>query len=102
MVAMGMGTVNCICDLMVTILPIPIIMRLNMPYRQRIGVTVLLSMGFVVTVAGIFRTFYTWKALYGNYDATWYAYPLWICAAVEIDLAVVSTPAPRLTRTDKR
>lgn len=26
-----------------------------------------------------------------SWDTTWYSYPLWICAAIEIDLAVVGT-----------
>lgn len=84
------GVINCVSDLMLTVLPIPIIWRLNMPLRQRLGVVVLLSVGFLVTIAGIIRTFYIWKALVDTYDETWYSYPLWICAAAEIDLAVVS------------
>ena len=31
-----------------------------------------------------------------TWDQTWYAYPLWICAAVEIDLAVLCACAPTL------
>lgn len=97
LVTLVAGVINCVSDLMVTVLPIPIIMRLNMPMKQRIGVTVLLSVGVIVTIAGIIRTYYIWKALVDTYDETWYSYPLWICAAIEIDLAVVcsspSTPA---------
>ena len=90
------GSINCFCDLLTTLLPIPIVMRLQMPKRQRVGVCVLLCMGLVVTVAGIFRTYYIWKSLVDSYDETWYAYPLWIAAAVEIDLAVVSASCPKM------
>jgi hypothetical protein len=31
-----------------------------------------------------------------SYDETWYAYPLWIAAAVEVDLAVITACAPAL------
>ncbi|QDS68636.1 hypothetical protein FKW77_001626 [Venturia effusa] len=62
--------------------------------RQRIGVIILLSLGFVVTIAGVTRTFFIWKSLIASYDETWYAYPLWIAAAVEVDLAVICACAP--------
>lgn len=81
---------SCMAELLCTCLPIPIIMRLHMPLRDRIGVVVLLSAGIIVTIAGILRTVFIWQALIGTYDESWHTYPLWICAAVEIDLAVVS------------
>jgi hypothetical protein len=61
-----------------------------MPRRQKYAVALLFSMGIIVTVAGIVRTYYIYVSLIGEYDQTWYAYPLWIAAAVEIDLGVVS------------
>lgn len=67
-----------------------------MPLKQRLGVCVLLGLGIIVTVAGVIRTYYIWKALMDSYDETWFAYPLWICAAVEIDLAVLCACAPTL------
>jgi hypothetical protein len=60
-----------------------------MPRRQRFAVAVLFGLGLIVTVAGIVRTWYIYRSLFGEYDQTWYAYPLWIAAAVEIDLGVV-------------
>lgn len=86
---MAAGVMSCMADLLCTILPVPIIMRLHMPLRDRIGVCVLLSAGIVVTIAGVLRTVFIWNALVTTYDESWATYPLWICAAVEIDLAVV-------------
>ncbi|KAK5127286.1 hypothetical protein LTR08_004449 [Meristemomyces frigidus] len=51
-------------------------------------------MGLVVTIAGVIRTYFIWKSLMDSYDETWFAYPLWIAAAVEIDLAVICACAP--------
>lgn len=84
------GIISCVADFLCTILPIPVVLRLRMPLRQRIGVCVLLSAGIVVTVAGVIRTYFIWKSLIATYDETWFTYPLWICAALEIDIAVVS------------
>ncbi|KAK4958652.1 hypothetical protein LTR28_005415, partial [Elasticomyces elasticus] len=87
-VTLWAGVINCISDLLVTVLPIPIVMRLQMPLKERLGVVVLLSLGFAVTVAGVVRTYFIWWSLIKSWDETWFAYPLWIAAAVEIDLAV--------------
>lgn len=88
---LGIGIVNCFIDLLVTVLPIPLVRKLQMPLQQRIGVMILLSMGLLVVVAGIVRTYYIWKGLIASYDETWYTFPLWIAAAVEINLGVVRT-----------
>lgn len=63
---LGGGIANSITDLWTTILPIPIVMRLQMPLRQRIWVCILLSMGVIVTIAGSVRTYYTWKRFVVN------------------------------------
>jgi hypothetical protein len=108
------GVISCVLDLLTTSLPIPMIMRLQMHPWQRAGAFVLLSLGFIVTVAGIIRygkhsnadsaplliswlsTYYIWKSLVLSYDETWFAYPLWIAAAVEVDLAIITACAPAL------
>lgn len=71
-------------------------MKLKLPLRQRIGVLILLSLGFVVTAAGIVHTYFIWRALIDTYDVSWYTYPLWIAAAVEIDLGLLCACAPAL------
>ena len=86
--------INCVSDLLTTVLPIPIVARLQMPVKQRVGVCILLCLGFTVTIAGVVRTYFIWKSLIAQYDEPWYAYPLWIAAAVEIDLAVICACAP--------
>lgn len=84
------GVVNCVADLLCTVLPIPVVLSLRMPLRQRVGVCFLLSAGIVVTIAGVVRTYFIWKSLIATYDESWFTYPLWISAALEIDIAVVS------------
>ncbi|KAL6712563.1 hypothetical protein ACN47E_000440 [Coniothyrium glycines] len=90
------GIINCVADFATTVTPIPLIMGLHMPRRQRLAVAVLFGLGIVVTVAGVVRTWYIYRSLIGEYDQTWYAYPLWIAAAIEIDLGVICASAPVL------
>jgi hypothetical protein len=67
-----------------------------MPLRQRLAVALLFGMGIIVTVAGIIRTWFIYRSLFNEWDATWYSYPLWIAAAIEIDLGVVSITSSHL------
>ncbi|EME48664.1 hypothetical protein DOTSEDRAFT_67641 [Dothistroma septosporum NZE10] len=90
------GILNCCADLLTTILPIPLVVRLKMPVRQRFGVCMLLCLGVLVTVAGIVRTYYIWQSLINSWDETWFSYPLWICATIEIDVGVICACAPAL------
>ncbi|KAK5171718.1 uncharacterized protein LTR77_003354 [Saxophila tyrrhenica] len=91
---LGAGVVNTVSDLWVTIVPIPLIMQLRMPLKQRMGVCVLLCLGMIVTIAGALRTYFTWKSLMDSWDETWHAYSLWICAAVELDIGLICSCAP--------
>lgn len=95
-VMLGGGIVSTFSDFMTVVLPIPIVMGLQMPFWQRIGVCVMLCLGVVVTIAGSLRTYYTWKSLIASWDETWYAYPLWIAAAVENDVGVICACGPAL------
>ncbi|EOA81748.1 uncharacterized protein SETTUDRAFT_98807 [Exserohilum turcica Et28A] len=90
------GIINCIADLLTTITPIPLVLSLQMPLNQRLAVTFLFGIGLLVTAAGVVRTWYIYRSLFNEYDQTWYAYPLWIAAAVEIDLGVICASAPVL------
>ncbi|USP82307.1 hypothetical protein yc1106_09581 [Curvularia clavata] len=90
------GIINCVADLLTTVTPIPLVMSLQMPLRQRMAVALLFGMGLLVTAAGVVRTWYIYRSLFNEYDQTWYAYPLWIAAAVEIDLGVICASAPVL------
>jgi hypothetical protein len=54
-VTLANGIVNTIADALTTALPIPMILRLKMRPMQKAGVISLLGLGFIVTIAGIFR-----------------------------------------------
>lgn len=88
-VILAAGTINCWADMLCTLVPFPLIIKLRIPQRQRIGICALMSMGFLVTAAGALRTYYIFKGLISSYDETWNTYPLWIWAAIGVDLAVV-------------
>lgn len=84
------GIVNTVADAMVTMAPIPLILRLRMDKKDQIGVLVLLSLGVFVTLAGIVRTYYIWLALVHSQDSSWFSYPLFVAATVEVDVGIVN------------
>jgi len=84
------GALLTVMDFVVNILPLPIVARLNVVFRQRLAATVLLSLGTIATAAGIVREVYVYRAFLGTKDSTWGALPLWICADVEIYVGLVS------------
>ncbi|KAF2429363.1 hypothetical protein EJ08DRAFT_573853, partial [Tothia fuscella] len=90
------GIANTIADLLVVLLPIPLIARLDIQPRRRVGAILLVSLGFVVCIAGAIRSYYTWLSLIHSYDETWETYGVWLSAAVEIDLGVICACAPAL------
>ncbi|KAH5690820.1 hypothetical protein HBI23_013520 [Parastagonospora nodorum] len=90
------GIISCVADFITTITPMPLVMGLRMPRQQRLAVGFLFGLGIIVTIAGIVRTWYIYRSLFNEWDQTWYSYPLWIAAAVEIDLGVICASAPVL------
>jgi hypothetical protein len=84
------GALLTVMDFVVNVLPLPIVARLNVVFRQRLAATVLLSLGTIATAAGIVREVYVYRAFLGTSDSTWGALPLWICADVEIYVGLVS------------
>ncbi|KAK3676586.1 hypothetical protein LTR78_003360 [Recurvomyces mirabilis] len=57
------GIINLFNDFLCAVIPIPLVMNLHMPLKQRVGVCVLFGLGFVVIVAGSVRTYFICKSV---------------------------------------
>jgi hypothetical protein len=88
------GILNIIFDFLAVLIPIPVVMKLNLPIRQRIIVSMLFGAGFVVCLAGVVRTVYMYRVTDGYYDVTWDAFPVWLSTAVELYIGIVCTSIP--------
>jgi hypothetical protein len=91
------GAVKTFTELVITTLPIPIVLNLTMHKNQKIAIAILLGVGYLVTVAGIVRTYYTYRVFFTTYDETWMQYPAFLASAVENNLAVVRAILTRST-----
>lgn len=81
------GVLNGVMDLAVTFLPLPLVRKLKMPRKQRLGIMVLFGLGFLVSIVGIVRTVFQYRTV-TQFDETWESYPLWIVVMVEIFVMV--------------
>ncbi|EFR03645.1 integral membrane protein [Nannizzia gypsea CBS 118893] len=84
------GTIiNIVTDLLVVVLPIPTVMGLKLPYRQRIILALLFGAGFAVCIAGTFKIYFLYKYNI-SHDKTWASYPVWISGTIELYLGVIA------------
>jgi len=74
-------------------MPIPLVMRMNIPKRRKYGAAVLLSIGYIVLIIAIIRLFYIYKMLH-SYDGTWTQYPAFLSGSVESHLGVFCSCIP--------
>jgi hypothetical protein len=94
------GIVNTFNDFCVVMIPIPIVLKLRLPLRQRILCAMLFGAGFIVCFAGAVRIYFFYK-LNTTYDKTWLLYPTWICGTLELYLGIVSTSPPSQDLTNE-
>lgn len=95
-VLLAVAVVNTFAEAVVTMLPIPLIMRLPMKRRQQVLASILLCLGVIVVLVGCVRCYYVWMSTIASWDQTWWSAPCWICGIVEVDLAVVCADHIRL------
>jgi hypothetical protein len=83
------GINNTVTDAGVVLIPIPVVLKLKLPLRQRIVCAVLFGVGFIVCIAAAFRMYFIYE-MNINYDKTWWAYPSVIAGTLELYLGIVS------------
>ena len=86
----GGGVFKLFIDIMITTLPIPLILRLELNSAQKYGVVIALALGYVVCAAGAVRTYYSYIIFWRTTDIVWYEYPAFLALTVENDLGIVS------------
>ncbi|KAF2421520.1 hypothetical protein EJ08DRAFT_491217 [Tothia fuscella] len=95
-VALAMGCLHTFADLLVTVLPIPVVMKLQMSRVRRMGVLMLFGLGFSITAAGAARTYFSWFTSTGRHDLAWDSYQLFICAVTEVNLGLICCCVPTI------
>jgi hypothetical protein len=85
----AVSIINTLIELIVVILPLPVLLVLPLDPKQRIPVTCLLCVGLLVPIIGALRCYYVYIDIVVSWDVYWNAEPEWICSEVENYLALV-------------
>ena len=83
-------------DFYATLLPCILILKLDLPRRQKMALYSLFVLGFLVVAAGIVRTFYIDYVINRTYDVTWHVWQYWIWTLVELNISISAASAPAL------
>ncbi|KAI9886879.1 MAG: hypothetical protein M1823_001315 [Watsoniomyces obsoletus] len=84
---------NIVSDIVIVLLPLPIVWNLQVTRRQKIALTSVFLLGGFVCVASIVRVPYLWM-LTTSGDPTWYSVNAAIWTMVEVDLGIVCACLP--------
>lgn len=68
-------------------------MNLNIAFRQKAILVLIFGAGFVVSIAGVIRLYYTYLFTI-TYDRPWTGYPVWLLGFLELYLGLVSVQTP--------
>ncbi|KAF1834932.1 hypothetical protein BDW02DRAFT_317965 [Decorospora gaudefroyi] len=86
------GVVNIVTDLLLALIPAPLIWKLQMPIRTRMSLVVVLSLGVFAAVAGIIRQMSTNK-LKGPEPWQYDTYTIWNFTELYVGIIAASLPA---------
>ncbi|KAJ4128880.1 hypothetical protein NW768_007402 [Fusarium equiseti] len=95
------AVVNIISDVILFVLPIPMIMQLKMPLGQKIGAGIMFGIATITVATSIIRMVYL-PALLGALDIPWVAAPANVWSITEANLFIVCGSMPTLRKFFKR
>ncbi|QQK45155.1 integral membrane pth11 [Penicillium digitatum] len=87
------GIAAVVIDIIILIVPAPVIWKLQMPKSQRVAVTSILLLGGGVCIAGIVRVVFLYKNTHSN-DQSWTIAPVFMWSCVEPFIGIVCACLP--------
>lgn len=88
---------NMFLDTVILVVPIPLLYKLRVGKRQKIGLIGLFSAGTLVVVCASLRLYFVVKSRAGTYptvDPPWYAPPIILMSVLEVNLAILTASMP--------
>ncbi|KAJ0114139.1 hypothetical protein J7T55_007973 [Diaporthe amygdali] len=96
------AAVNISTDFLTYTLPLKMVSKLNMPKRQKIGLGVMMSLGFFACLSSIIRITYIPQMLAPDADATWVISGAMYWSAIEINVGILAASFPSFKAVAKR
>ncbi|KAF5242472.1 hypothetical protein FANTH_8638 [Fusarium anthophilum] len=92
---------NVISDIVLFVIPMPMIVRLKMPLGQKIGLGIMLGIATITVTTSIMRMIYL-PSLLGALDIPWIAAPANVWSFVEVNLFIICGCMPTFRKFFKR
>ncbi|KAL2045118.1 hypothetical protein ABVK25_012223 [Lepraria finkii] len=89
------GAVNVAVDLLILILPIPVVLKLRMQRGRKIGILAVFGTGAIALVCSIISLVYRIK-LNGNQDSFWLGAVVFIAIIIEVSITIICSCAPAI------
>jgi len=91
----SISSLNVFTDVLIVLLPIPMVLRVHIPLRQKVALSVVFCMGLFVCVASAVRMT-TLNQLATSGDPSWVMAKFSIWTSIEYDLAIICASIPTL------
>ncbi|CAM1503371.1 Fc.00g081470.m01.CDS01 [Cosmosporella sp. VM-42] len=97
----AIAVANIVSDVVLFVIPIPMIVRLKMPVAQKVGAAIMFGVGSVTVATSIVRMVYL-PSLLGATDIPWMAAPANVWSFVEVNLFIICGSMPTFRKFLKR
>ncbi|KAI1074415.1 hypothetical protein F5B20DRAFT_563668 [Whalleya microplaca] len=91
------SSISILLDLYIFFLPLPVIVKLNMPFRRRLQVFGIFTTALMGIIASVLSLVYRVRLLH-TMDATWWSTVVAVCALVETNVAIIVSCMPALAQ----
>ncbi|KAL4931466.1 uncharacterized protein BDV17DRAFT_289006 [Aspergillus undulatus] len=96
-----MPPINIALDVVVMVLPLPLLLRLNLPWVKKIRVVCMFSVGLLIIVAGTLRMSHLYSSITA-YNITYNGGEISYFGVIEADVSVICTCMPAIAAFLKR
>ncbi|KAH8722686.1 hypothetical protein GQ44DRAFT_774714 [Phaeosphaeriaceae sp. PMI808] len=91
------GAMNVAADVIMVLLPLPVIVKLQMPLSKKIALSAVFATGLLALICSILSVYYRVQISYGD-DPVWSNAQSWIAIQAEIYAAICVACAPSLAK----
>ena len=84
-------------DIITATLPVLLLRKLDIPFRQKVALAGVFAIGYIACAFAIVRIYYVYRLFMTSYDASWFAWYIFIFMLLEVLVAAMCACAPALS-----
>ncbi|KAI1658128.1 hypothetical protein F4813DRAFT_357434 [Daldinia decipiens] len=94
-IAISQAVLNIVFDVVIIVLPIPMVHKLQLPLKQKAVIGFLIALGSAVVIVSIARVAYV-RAMIANPDVTWTQASAAVLSTLELNIGIIGNCISRL------